>query len=142
MLEQAKANMNRGPEENAVFQDSQTEDPNISEAHKPTGGVHGFVMRHMGHQDVTPTRNKRMRSLPVIPIMLMILVGLHIIAAIFLSKTGSGAFSFNNPLSLGMIGLALVLAISKLKHILGIVRRKDKPVTLEIGHGEDSVQHK
>ena len=133
--------MNKRPEVNAAFQDSDAKDPNISEDHKSTEGIHGIVMRHMGHQDVTPSRNKRMRSLPVIPIMLMILVTLHIFVAIFLSKTGSGAFSFNNPLSFGMIGLALVLVISKLKHILGIIRRKDKPVTLKIAHGEDSVQH-
>src|SRR5258707_8081079 len=122
--------MNMRSEEDAVIQDSQTEDSGISENNLPKG-FHGFMMRHMGHQDVTPSSNKRKRPLPVIPILLISMVALHILAASFLSKTGSAAFSFNNPTSYGMIGLLVVFVMSKLisitkfKQVLGFIRRKE-----------------
>jgi hypothetical protein len=126
--------MNRQSQEDAVFQDSQNEDSSISEDNMPKG-FHGFMMGHMGHQDVTPSRNKRMRPLPIVPIMLLIMVVLHILAAIFLSKTGSGALSFNNPMSYGMIGLLFIFAIAKLKHVLGFLRGKGKQSARGITNG-------
>src|SRR5258708_23985068 len=129
--------MNKRSEQDVVVQDSQTEDSGASE-NNISKGFHGFMMGHMGHQDVTPSSNKRMRPLPVVPIMLMIMVALHILAAIFLSKTGSGAFSFNNPMSYGMIGLLVVFGISKLKHVLGFIRRKEKQSARGITNGVSS----
>ena len=132
--------MNKRSQEDSVFQDSQIEDSGISEDNM-LKGFHGFMMGHMGHQDVTHSKNKGTRSLPVVPILLIIMVALHIAAAIFLSKTGSSAFSFNNPLSYGMIGLLLVFAISKLKLVLGFMRRKEKQSAQGTANGGTSLEH-
>src|SRR5690348_17056766 len=89
----------------------------------PTSGPHGFMMRHMGH-------SKNKRKVPIVPILLMILVAMHIVAAISLAKTGS-AFSFNNPMSYAMVGLLIVFAISKLKVVLGFLRRNRKHLVMD-----------
>ncbi len=83
-------------------------------------------MRHMDHGDEARSTNKGMRFLPIIPLVLILVVVLHIFAAVFLAKTGSDTFSFSNPLTYGMVGLLLVFAVTKLKHIWGFMRRKDK----------------
>ena len=130
-------NMNRRSDDDAVFQDSQTQESGISEDNIPKG-FHGFMMGHMGHQYGIHSRTQRMRPLPVVPIMLIIMIALHILATIFLSKTGSSAFSFNNPMSYGMVGLLLVFAIFKLKHVLGFIRRKEKQSARGITNGVTS----
>ena len=127
--------MNRRSDEDVVSQDSQTQESGIIEDNIPKG-FHRIMMGHMGHQDMTYSRNKRIKPFPVIPMMLIIMVALHILAAIFLSKTGSGAFSFNNPLSYGMIGLLFVFAISK--PVLGFMSRKEKLSARGITNGGSS----
>src|SRR5690349_5889143 len=106
--------MNSQSQENAALQ-SQATDSGISEDNLPTNGLHGFMMRHVGHQDVAFTKSRRTKSIPIIPILLLAMVALHIVAAIFLSKTGSTGFSFNNPMTYGMIGLFVVFVIAKLR---------------------------
>jgi len=140
---QGKANMKKRSQEDSVFQENQTEDSSISEDNLPKG-FHGFMMGHVGHQDVTHSKNKGTKSFPVVPILLTIMVVLHILAAIVLSKTASGAFSFNNAMSYGMIGLLVVFVMSKLKHVLGFMRRKEKPSARGITNGvssTSSVEH-
>jgi len=73
--------------------------------------------------------------------MLMITVLLHVIVAIFLAKSGSSVFSFSNPMSYGMIGLVFVFAISKLKHVVGFIRRKGKQSARGITNGVSSTSN-
>ena len=117
--------MNRRSQDDTAFQ-SQDTDSGESENNLPTGGPHGFIMRYLGHQDAAQSKNRRMSLTLVVPILLLIMVVLHIVAAIFLAKTGSTGVSFNNPMTYGMIGLLLVFAISKLRHVLEFIRRKRK----------------
>ena len=117
--------MNRQSQEDATFQ-SQATESEVNAHNLPTSGLHGFMMRHMGHQDGPPPKDKPIKSIPIVPVLLLIMVALHIAAAIFLAKTGSTGFSFNNPMTYGMIGLLVVVAISKRKHVLDFVRRKGK----------------
>ena len=124
LLAQERANMNNQSQQDTAVQTGQVTESGISGDNHPSSGFHGFVMRHMGHQGVTLTKNPRTKPLPVVPILLLIMVALHIIAAVYVSHTGPGAFSLNNPMSYGLIGLLLIFAISKLKHVLGFIRRK------------------
>ena len=103
----------------------------------------GFIMgQHgpMGQHDMTHSKKKRMRPLLLVAIVLMIIVAinLHAVGAIFLSKTGSGAFSLNNPIFYVLIGLFFAFVLFKLKHVLGLLHRKEKQSAREISHGISS----
>jgi uncharacterized membrane protein len=126
--------MNRQSQEDALLQ-SQVTNSGVSEDNLPTNGLHGFIMRHMGHQDVAHSKNKQTKSISIIPILLLIMVVLHIVAAIFLAKTGSTGFSFNNPMTYGMIGLFVVFVIAKLRLVIGSLRRKEtvREITDDVG---------
>jgi hypothetical protein len=135
--------MNRQSQENTALQ-SQATDSGVSEDNLPTNGLHGFLMRHMGHEDVAHSKNERTKSIPIIPILLLIMVALHIVAAIFLAKTGSTGFSFNNPMTYGMIGLLVVFVTAKLRHVIGSLRGKRKQSAREINDNigtTKNVQH-
>ena len=106
-------------------QDDANPTADISEYNHTIKGLHGLVTSH-----VARSGNGRVRSLPVIPILLVIMIAFHILAAVFLSGTGS--FSFNNPLSYGMAGLLIIFVVSKLKHMLDMMRIKDKNPMQEI----------
>ena len=69
-----------------------------------------------------------MRLLLLVASMLLIIivVGLHAVGGIVLLKTGLGDFSVHNPLGYILIGLSLVFAVFKLKHIVGVIHRKNK----------------
>jgi len=47
----------------------------------------------------------------------------HAVVALLLSKTGSGAFSLNNPISDVMVGLLIVFAMFKLTHVFEFMHR-------------------
>jgi len=91
----------------------------------------GFIMgQHgpMGQQDMTHTNKKRMRPLLLVAMVLLIIVvvNLHAVSAIFLSTTGFGAFSLNNPIIYVLIGVFLVFVLFKFRHLLGLLHRKKK----------------
>jgi ferredoxin-NADP reductase len=99
-------------------------DSGVSEDNIRAEEFSGFIM---GHHDVTHSKQKRMRPLMLVAIVLMIIVAvnLHAIVPILLSKTGFFAFSLKNPIFYGMIGLFIVFDLFKLKHLLGFIRRKE-----------------
>jgi hypothetical protein len=127
--------MNRQLKVDAVVENSHTTNSDVGKNNKPAHDFHGFLMGHIVHQNVTHARNKKMKLFLVVPIVVMIMVTLHILGALFLSTTGSSAFSFSNPISYIMIGLLLVFAVFKLKHLLGLIRRKEKLSVPEISNG-------
>jgi hypothetical protein len=132
--------MNRQSQEHTTLQNQVTE----SEVNKdglPTNGLHGFMMRHMGHQDATHSNNARKKPIPIIPILLVIMVALHIFAAIFLAKTGSTAFLVNSPMTYGMIGLLVIFVIVKLKYVFGVMRGKGKQPPQKTMDEISRVQH-
>ncbi len=80
---------------------------------------------------------QRMRPLLIVAMVLLIIgaASLHAVGAIFLSKIDFGAFSLNNPIFYVVIGLLFILAMFKLKHLLGFLHRKEKPSAQEILKG-------
>jgi hypothetical protein len=80
---------------------------------------------------------KRMRPFLLVAMVLLIIivVSLHAVGAISFSKTGFGAFSLNNPIFYVLIGLFLAFVPFKLKHLLGLLHRKEKQSAREISHG-------
>ncbi len=58
--------------------------------------------------------------------LIIIVVSLHAVGGIVLLKTGLGDFSVHNPIAYALIGLPVVFAIFKLKHVVGVVHRKNK----------------
>jgi hypothetical protein len=80
-------------------------------------------MSHIGHQALNHSRNNRMRPLALVVIVLFVMVALHVFAAIFLTKTGSGVVSLSNPVSYIMMGLLFIFALFKLKHLLAFIGR-------------------
>lgn len=69
---------------------------------------------------------KSMRPLTLAAVVLMIIVAisLHAVGGLLLWQTGLETFSLHSPLTYIMIGALVVLAIFKLKHVLGFIRRK------------------
>jgi ferredoxin-NADP reductase len=102
-------------------------DSDVSEENIRAEEFTGFIMgQHgsMGQHDVTHIK-KGMRPLLIIAIVLLIIavVNLHAVIPILLAKMGFGAFSLSNPIFSVVIGLLFILAIFKLKHLLGFTRR-------------------
>ena len=132
--------MNRQSQENIALQNQAT-DSGLREDNRTTNGLHGFMMRHMGHQDGNQSEMTQKKPIPIIPILLMVMVALHIVAVIFFAKTGSTAFSFNNPLTYGLIGLLAVVVIAKLKHVVSSIRGKGKHPPQEAIDGVSRIQN-
>lgn len=136
--------MNSQSHEDTALQSSATE-LEASENNLPSDGLHGFMMRHMGHQGVAHSNTNSTKAVPIIGILLLIMVAIHIVAAIFLAKTGSTGFSFNNPLTYGILGLFAVFMLVKLRHVIGALRGRGKQSALEIADivpTTNSAQHK
>jgi hypothetical protein len=53
-------------------------------------------------------------------------VGLHAVGGLVLLKTGLEGLSLQGPLAYVVIGLMLVFAVLKLKHVVGAMHRKEK----------------
>src|SRR5262245_18403244 len=70
---------------------------------------------------------KRMRLfLPIVGLLLgIVVISLHAAGGLFLLKTGLDGFSLHNPLASVLIGLSLVLAVFKLKHVV-VMHTKQK----------------
>jgi len=65
--------------------------------------------------------------LPVASMLLIIIVvSLHAVGGILLLKTGLAGFSVHNPIAYVLIGLCLVFAVFKLRHVVGFMHRKDE----------------
>jgi hydrogenase-4 membrane subunit HyfE len=82
----------------------------------------------MEHQDLANGETKKMRPLLPIAILLLsiIVVSLHAVGGIVLLKTGLGTFSLHNPIAYVLIGLSLIVAVFKLKHMVGVMHRREK----------------
>lgn len=77
------------------------------------------------HDHVTHHHSLRIRPLIVIPVVIVIMVALHLIGAVFLSKTGTDALPLNTPIAYIIFVLLVVFAIFKLRHLVAFVRKKD-----------------
>ena len=53
-------------------------------------------------------------------------VGLHVVGGLVLLRTGLEGFSLPGPLAYVVIGLFAVVAVFKLKHVVGAMHRKEK----------------
>src|SRR6266496_3523478 len=82
----------------------------------------------MEHHDLANRETKKLRPLLLVAIMLLsiIVISLHAVGGILLLKTGLGSFSLHNPIVYVLIGLSLVVAVFKLKHVVGFIHRKEK----------------
>ena len=82
----------------------------------------------MEHPELVNGQTKNMLSLlPTAGLLLSILViSLHAASGIVLLNTGLNGFSLHNPLAYVLIGVSLVVAVFKLKHMVGFMRRKEK----------------
>jgi ferredoxin-NADP reductase len=103
----------------------------------------GFIMGQdgpMGQHDMTHSNKKRMRPLLLVAMVLLIIVvvSLHAVGAISLSKTSFGAFSLNNSIFYVLIGLFFAFVLFKFKHLLGLLHRKEKQPAREMSHGISS----
>src|SRR5260370_29827819 len=94
--------------------------------------VHIGILRRlketrMDHDDVDlgHTRKSHVRNIAIV-LVIAVLVILHAIAAVSIFHRGFGAFSLKNPATYPMIGLFVVLAIFKLRFLLGFESRKEK----------------
>jgi ferredoxin-NADP reductase len=97
----------------------------------------GFIM---GQHDMTHFNKVRMSPLLLgaIVVVIIVVVILHVVAAIFIAKTAGGASSLNNAIFYALIGLLVILALFKLKYLLGFLRRKVKRSAREISYGVSS----
>lgn len=75
---------------------------------------------------------KRYGPLVAIALLIIVVVTLHIGAAISLFKSGLGESFLANPIFYVMIGLMLLIAPFKFKHILGFMHRKKKQPAREM----------
>jgi hypothetical protein len=84
----------------------------------------GAIERH----DLANGSTKNMRPfLPFAMLLLSIIImSLHAAGGIVLLRTGLGGYSLHNPLAYVLIGVSLVVAVFKLKHMMGFMRRKEK----------------
>jgi hypothetical protein len=82
----------------------------------------------MEHHDLANAETKKLRLLLPIAIMLLIIiaVSLHAVGGFLLLKTGLDGFPVHNPIAYILIGLSLVFAVFKLKHVVGFIHRKEK----------------
>ncbi len=82
----------------------------------------------MEHHDLASGETKKMRLLLSVAILLLsiIVLSLHAVGGIVLLKAGLGGFSVHNPIAYVLIGLSLVVAVFKLKHMVGVMHRKEK----------------
>lgn len=71
-------------------------------------------------------RLKSMRPpvLGALVLMIIVAIGLHTGVGLLLLRTELGAFSLHSPLTAVMIGALVALAVLKLKHVLGFIRKK------------------
>lgn len=86
-----------------------------------------------------PTRNthawKRPVLLVALVLVLLVVVVLHVGAAISLVKSGLGESLLTTPIFYVMIGVMLVVAPFKFKHFWGFMHRKKKQLAQEISQG-------
>jgi uncharacterized membrane protein YuzA (DUF378 family) len=82
----------------------------------------------MEHHDLASGETKKMRLLLPVAILLLSIsvLSLHAVGGIVLLKAGLGGFSVHNPIAYVLIGLSLVVAVFKLKHMVGVMHRKEK----------------
>jgi ferredoxin-NADP reductase len=115
-----------------VLTDSGVSEDNIRAEEFP-----GFIM---GHHDLANSKTKRLQPLLLVAIVLMIIVAvsLHAVGGIFLLETGFGAFSLHNPISYVMVGMFFVIAMFKLKHLVGFMRRRRAAAGRALGHPDQA----
>ena len=80
-----------------------------------------------GHSLLSHVRfSKQMRPLLLVAMILLsiIVVSLHAVGGMVLLETGLGGFSLYRPITYVAIGLFLVFTVFKLKHLVGVIRRK------------------
>ena len=80
------------------------------------------------HPDLVFRARERLRPLllPAIIVLSITVVGLHAVGGLVLLKTGLEGLSLQGPLAYVVIGLMLVFAVLKLKHVVGAMHRKEK----------------
>jgi hydrogenase-4 membrane subunit HyfE len=107
------------------------EDHHASHGHSLLNHLRRSVKREAGvmeHPDLANGKSTRMRPLLPIAILLLsiIVISLHGVGGFVLLKAGLGGLSLHDPLAYVLIGLFLVLAVLKLKHVVGFMHRKEK----------------
>ncbi|HEU5101184.1 MAG TPA: hypothetical protein VFU22_19305 [Roseiflexaceae bacterium] len=82
----------------------------------------------LAHNDLANHGTKRLRPLLLAAMILLsiIILSLHAVGGIVLLKTGFGAFSLHNPIAYLLIGLSLIIALFKLNHVVGFMRRRKR----------------
>ena len=82
----------------------------------------------MEHADLANRETRKLRPLLLAAMIVLSItvIGLHAVGGMLLLKTNLGGLSIDNPLAYVLIGLALVVAVLKLKHVVGFMHRKEK----------------
>jgi len=108
-----------------------TDDHHTSHRHFPLKFVRLTRQRASGAMERSglPTRTtKKLRPLLLAAMIVFSIaaVGLHVVGGLVLLKTGLGGLSLSRPLAYLLIGLFAIVAGLKLKHVVGVMHRKEK----------------
>jgi hypothetical protein len=81
------------------------------------------------------SRRKRMKPILLLAIGLTVMVMLHGIGAVLLSKSGLGESSLNSPIGYLIIGLIVVFALIKLKHVSALLPTRQEHPRHQLSNG-------
>ncbi len=97
-------------------------DSGVSENNIRAEEFAGFTMAHK-EAALAPTWKKHLLLVAIALVIVAMLI-LHIVIAVSIHDVGVGAFSLENPIVYIVIGLLLVLAAFKVKHLLSFKQKK------------------
>src|SRR5262245_50630069 len=107
------------------------EDHGTSHGRSPLNHLRRSIKRESGITELDHPANRETKKLrlllPAAIILLMIVaISLHAVGGMLLLQTGLAGFSIHNPIAYILIGVSLVFAVFKLKHVVGFIHRKEK----------------
>jgi uncharacterized membrane protein YuzA (DUF378 family) len=82
----------------------------------------------IGRHDPVNRETKKKRPLLLVGMIVLSIIAIsaHAIGGIFLFRTGLGSLSLHNPIVYVLIGLAVVFAVFKLRHVASFMHRREK----------------